>query len=163
MHLICGTACGAGAALLGKFNIAECIALTALSGLFSIVPDIDLPESKLGHLIKPVSKFINKSFGHRTFTHSGLWLIPFGFLIYYFRNTAYLSLFIGMFIGLFSHLISDTLTKGGVPWFWPFKRKRYTFSVIKSGKFDYFPCIFTTIITLFLCFFAFKFTLFLRF
>lgn len=162
-HVICGLACGIGTALLGKFNIPECMTVVAASTLFSVVPDVDLPDSKLGHIIKPVSKFINKVFGHRTFTHSGLWLIPFVGLAWYFYNTEYFAVFAGMFIGLLSHLISDTLTKGGVPWLWPFKKKRYTFSVIKSGKFDYFPCIFTVAITLFLCILVFKYTQFLRF
>ena len=32
------------------------------------------------------------------------------------------------------HLIQDTLTKGGVPWLYPLKRKRFSLLPIRSGN-----------------------------
>ena len=74
-HLACGIISGAAISAVCHFDILSSLLITGASAFFSLVPDIDHPDSMLGHLIKPVSKFIKEKIGHRTLTHSGLWLI----------------------------------------------------------------------------------------
>ena len=135
-HLACGLIAGAGVSFLGNFSFFESLLIASSSALFSLIPDIDHPDSMLGHLIKPVSKFIKDHIGHRTITHSGLWMALYIFLCVHFYNTFYFPLIFGATIGFFSHILSDSLTAGGTPWFWPLKRRRYGFTKIKTGEKD---------------------------
>jgi len=91
---------------------------------FSLIPDIDTPKTMIGKVFYPIAFLINRRFGHRTLTHSLLFL---AFLII-------LSLFTCRFFGwdfnlyriimfsIISHLILDMVTIQGVPLFYPFKR-----------------------------------------
>lgn len=96
-----------------------------------ITPDIDQPTAPLWHNL-PVGKYLGKIFdkllgGHRFITHSIIGLVIFGFLFHFllvFLHPIMLSVNIGFIwwafmIGMFSHLVMDTLTKEGVPWFLP--------------------------------------------
>ena len=128
----------------------------AASALGSIIPDIDLPNSKAGSKLKPIAKVINKLFGHRTITHAPLWLIPL-FLLYFklpeltsdlslFAKTQIGCLLIGYISGFISHLLGDMLTKGGIPIFYPFKRYRFHLTPAPSGKYDVVLVLITTVI-----------------
>ena len=43
---------------------------TALASLAALLPDIDHPESLIGRVFLPLSKYIQRKYGHRTVTHS---------------------------------------------------------------------------------------------
>ena len=76
----------------------------------ALLPDIDTPESTLGHLIRPISEAINDKFGHRTITHDVL-IAAIVFIISLFvRN----QIFFSIMIGILSHLFLDGLTREGV-------------------------------------------------
>lgn len=135
-HLACGIISGAGISAVCHFDILSSLLITGASAFFSLVPDIDHPDSMLGHLIKPVSKFIKEKIGHRTLTHSGLWLILYAFLLYRFYNTFLFPVILGATIGFASHLISDTFTIGGVPWTWPISKKKTHLTKVYSGSKD---------------------------
>lgn len=135
-HFVCGIAGGAilAATFYRYFESPVLTSATVVVGscLGSLIPDIDSPTSAIGTVVKPISKLVNKAFGHRTITHSGLWFVPLILLLFKIQN----GLLFGYIGGYFSHLLSDTLTKGGVPWLYPLKRKRYKLSRIRSGDGD---------------------------
>jgi len=113
-------------------------------GFGSLLPDIDNARSTLGRKLGVVSKEIQHLAGHREFFHSILGLI-FGSLlaigleqvVIYLLSQHGLSLpaqlvgashlvFFGVLFGAIMHIAADALTQGGVPLFWP-NRKRYGF------------------------------------
>ena len=90
----------------------------------SILPDIDHTKSLIGKLFLPLSRFLNRRFGHRTITHSitflGLLTL---FVLFLERNffpqNPITTIF---FISYTSHLLLDMATIQGVPLFYPFFR-----------------------------------------
>jgi inner membrane protein len=110
----------------------------------ALLPDIDNARSTLGRKIRPISKEIQRMAGHRTILHSllGLGLVALlaigleRAIIYLLGlqgytvpadliNTSHL-VFVGMLFGYIMHIAADALTRGGVPLFWP-DRKRFGF------------------------------------
>ncbi len=96
-----------------------------------IAPDIDQPTAPLWRNL-PVGKYLGKIIdkmlgGHRFISHSILGLALFGFLFHLlltFLHPIMPHVNIGyvwwaFMIGMASHLVMDTLTKEGVPWFLP--------------------------------------------
>ncbi|MBQ3421503.1 MAG: metal-dependent hydrolase, partial [Romboutsia sp.] len=81
----------------------------------------DKERTYISNRLPFVSKFINKTFGHRTITHS---LTLFFFLLFLFSYLE-LNIFIssGFLIGYLSHIILDMFNKKGVQLFYPFKIK----------------------------------------
>lgn len=85
-------------------------------------PDIDL---KLG--IK-----------HRTITHSILLLLLTSMMISFFRKDVALVWFVNYLL----HLIADSFTKSGVPFLYPFSKRKYGARLIRTGgSIDYFVTI----------------------
>lgn len=66
---------------------------------------------------------------HRTFTHSLLAL----FLSTMVVMVIDFNIGIVFSISYLSHLILDSFTKMGVPWFYPFSKKYYGLKIIKTG------------------------------
>jgi len=96
-----------------------------------ITPDIDQPTAPFWRNL-PVGKYLGKIFdkmlgGHRFISHSILGLALFGYLCHLllvFIHPIMPSVNItivwwAFMIGMFSHLVMDTLTKEGIPWFLP--------------------------------------------
>lgn len=90
----------------------------------SILPDIDHTKSLIGKMFPPVSKFLNRKYGHRTITHSLFLFIPLSLLSFFIQHTFFPSIPFGAIFSFayFSHLILDMMTIQGVPLFYPFKR-----------------------------------------
>ena len=89
----------------------------------SVIPDIDNTRSWIGKMIYPIAKLINRRFGHRTITHSFLFV---GFVWSFFYSLHYFNVIqdynftkIALFAVL-SHIIIDMLTLAGVPFLYPF-------------------------------------------
>lgn len=77
----------------------------------TLLPDIDLPESKLGKKIWPFSLIINIFFGHRGILHSIF--IPLAFVIIgYIVNLPWIG--IALAGGYIVHLCMDMLTPSGI-------------------------------------------------
>jgi len=126
-------------------NIFQSYTNTSVCALCALLPDIDTPNSMLGKIFYPVSKFLNRKVGHRTLTHSLLFLclvfVSFKLLIYFQLISNSDLLMIGCFAVL-SHLILDMFTVTGVQFFFPFIRNscvipanpnyRFTVGDIKS-------------------------------
>jgi len=81
----------------------------------ALLPDIDKRNSKIGNKVKPVSFFVEKTFGHRGVFHSIFVpiLLAYGFSFY---NLQFAQVF---FIGYMSHLVADSFTKMGINYFHP--------------------------------------------
>ena len=122
----------------------------------SLAPDVDHPESKVGRkfILKPISIFINKVFGHRTITHSVVMsifmtiiLLSSTLLFTGISNFIYSNIIIGFCVGWFSHLLLDLLTVKGIPVFYPFIKKMYNLLRFKTNKDEEFVSILVILIT----------------
>ena len=100
----------------------------SFSVMASLVPDIDRESSSIGRKLPKTSKIISDMFGHRTVTHSILFVILTYYLMYYLGICECISK--GIVIGLTSHILLDLLNFQGVCLLYPL-RTRYRFSMIK--------------------------------
>lgn len=110
-----------------------------LANIAALGPDIDSKGSIVSQLFgypsKAVSYGIRMAFGgHRKITHSFLGLGIIAVLLY-------VSVMIGLApwmayaigIGWASHVIADSLTVEGCPWFWPLDRHNYGIPIVRTG------------------------------
>ncbi|AOR23522.1 metal-dependent hydrolase [Clostridium taeniosporum] len=103
--------------------------------LGSLLPDIDHKSSYIGKKAKPVSRVINKLAGHRQLFHSPLlYLILYLVATYNIKDTYKLTFINGLFLGIGSHLVLDSLTVGGIPWFYPLSKKKISLGKIKTNS-----------------------------
>jgi inner membrane protein len=110
---------------LWNINIFSNILFFVAVCLGSILPDIDHTRSWIGKFFYPLAKWLDKRFGHRTVTHSFLFLISVTVICriteYYF-NSGNSDFTVILFFSVLSHLLLDMATLHGVPLFYPFKR-----------------------------------------
>lgn len=136
-HDLCAFACLATAtALFPPIAISLPTLLTSLVGniVGGLIPDMDQASNKLYDLLPGsdfTGKIVGKLFlGHRNISHSLLG----GYLLYKLLefvlprlfNTNYVDpqiLLISIMLGFASHLFADSLTREGIPLFFPFKIK----------------------------------------
>ena len=120
--------------ILTSLGIEPNTTTLALSGIGSLLPDIDTPKSALGRIF-PFSKIIEHKYGHRQITHSWIFIVlsivifsPFilflGFLKY-----------AGIIIGIISHIMIDMANPSGVPLFYP-SPSRFVFPENKSSRIE---------------------------
>jgi inner membrane protein len=75
-----------------------------------------------------------------------IWLLC-KFLFEKYAITAYSPIYLGFIAGMLMHLVCDMATKGGLPLFYPYNRKRFSISVMESGsKFEFIPLIFICVL-----------------
>jgi len=100
------------------FEYETSIATWAIAALFSLMPDIDLPTSKLGRPLFFISVPLEKHFGHRTITHSfiGVAILCGIASPLYSSYPLYFWAIVG---GYWSHLQIDMANIRGVDLFWP--------------------------------------------
>ncbi|GAB6035386.1 metal-dependent hydrolase [Galenea microaerophila] len=129
---------GAGSTvLIGKamgLDFAQIGAMLPFSVLGSLLPDIDLMQSRLKK--NWVIKLLTLPFvllGHRTWTHSILALLIVSLPIFFMPNEMLKLMWGGMIIGFASHLIGDWMTPKGVPLFYPMKQSYRAPFTFKSG------------------------------
>ena len=98
--------------------------LTVASGaalaVGSLLPDIDTQHSGLGRLIKPLSSKIERTFGHRTITHSLLGMVSLGILSLPLL-LIYSPVWVWLQVGVFTHILLDTANVTGVPFLYPLR------------------------------------------
>lgn len=109
-------------------------ATAAAASLFSLLPDIDHPESTIGRIFSPLSKYIQRKYGHRTITHSifaimfisavllPLLLIP---RLLQWGGPFWTGLYAASLLAFSSHIFIDLFNKSGVRIFSPFSQKEY--------------------------------------
>ena len=90
----------------------------AVAVLFALIPDVDQPQSALGMFLFPLSRWINKKYGHRTVTHSLRFMVimTVAALPLIFIDWMY---WLAVPVGIFAHLMSDGMTVSGVPLLYP--------------------------------------------
>ena len=118
--------------------------LMVFSIVGSLLPDIDHPNSKLGHRLKPISMMINKVFGHRGATHTLLSLLVVSIGLFMINLSLPLDIqpfgwagVVGMFVGYLSHLFLDALTPSGIPLLSPFSKRKFRLAKLTTGKYDF--------------------------
>jgi membrane-bound metal-dependent hydrolase YbcI (DUF457 family)/biotin carboxyl carrier protein len=96
--------------------LTPAVALFACLG--ALLPDIDTPTSIIGKVCLPLSRFLERRFGHRTLTHSflGMALAVFPLLPLALLDRQWPLAFA---LGYLSHLLVDCANKSGAPLFWP--------------------------------------------
>jgi inner membrane protein len=106
------------------------VGLTALNAIAvtvgSVMPDIDTGASFIGRVLPPLTRFLERRFGHRTLTHS----LPFAALLsllFLVPLMAGIDLFACLLVGYVSHLLLDTCTPNGVRLFYPLSEVRCVF------------------------------------
>lgn len=103
----------------------------------AILPDICHGGSKIGRTFPLLSKVVNKLFGHRTFTHSLLFLVLIAILFNSF--TANEAITAGLLVGMASHYVLDMATKNGIKLFFPLKvTVRFPITTTTGGTVEYF-------------------------
>ena len=167
-HLISGAVAGAAAAYItfGGSTVGAS-ALIAASCVGSLLPDVDLPTSTAGKILKPISLVISKMFGHRTITHAPLWIVPLAVVCFCAErlfpgisdeNMIVLkNAVLGYLVGFVCHLIGDFLTVGGIPALYPFSKHRMHLTPIESGKHDIVLTLITILLSFVLLYFAQKY------
>lgn len=101
----------------------------------SILPDIDHKNSYIGRKAKIVSKAINKFAGHRKLFHAPLmYLLSYSISIGMINDKLLLVGIKGLFLGILSHLLLDSFTIGGLPWFYPLSKKKFSLGNIKTNS-----------------------------
>ena len=84
----------------------------------ALLPDIDTTTSDLGKFVKPVSRVLERRFGHRTLTHSLLGMAALA-LATSWLLLIHPGVWAWLLLGVFTHLILDTCNVVGVPFLWP--------------------------------------------
>ncbi|WP_160693448.1 metal-dependent hydrolase [Clostridium sp. C2-6-12] len=103
--------------------------------LGSLLPDIDHRNSYIGRKVKTASKAINKLAGHRKLFHAPLvYLLLYSIGLGMIKDNLLLMGINGLFLGILSHLILDSFTIGGLPWFYPLSKKRFSLAGIKTNS-----------------------------
>lgn len=116
-HASCGILVGALAIEYYKTDLFTSVTIVVLAVIASLLPDICHTQSKIGRKIRILSFFIRLLFGHRTFTHSILFIVIIGLGLYVIQTPQYY--FMTIITGLISHVILDMLTPKGVKLFYP--------------------------------------------
>ncbi|BCZ46582.1 TcpI protein [Clostridium gelidum] len=101
----------------------------------SIFPDIDHKNSYIGKKAKTISKAINKFAGHRKLFHAPLmYLLLYSISIGMINDKLLLVGIKGLFLGVLSHLLLDSFTIGGLPWFYPLSKKKFSLGSVKTNS-----------------------------
>lgn len=84
----------------------------------ALLPDVDTTMSGLGKFIKPLSRLLERRFGHRTITHSLLGMLIVA-VVTYPLAAVNVNTWLFLLLGFASHLILDTVNVIGVPLLYP--------------------------------------------
>src|SRR5690606_21165216 len=121
-----------------------------------LIPDICHGGSKIGRSFPVVSKIINTLFGHRTFTHSLVFLLLAALLFQTFLPNEAIAA--GLLVGMASHLLLDMATRNGIKLFFPFKLTvRFPLTVKTGGTAEYVIFALLSLLTVYFGSYAFGF------
>lgn len=114
-HIIGGITAGLAFAQVSNYDP---IVLVGFSVVGALIPDICHSGSKIGRTFRITSKIVNKLFGHRSFTHSLLFLFFMAIVMNTYISNE--SITAGVLIGMVSHYMLDMATKNGIKLLFPF-------------------------------------------
>ncbi|ELH0915203.1 metal-dependent hydrolase [Staphylococcus pseudintermedius] len=150
-HSAAGILIGAAVGIHFQLDIFEMATCIVVSGLASIFPDICHTRSEIGQRLPIISLIFKHLFGHRTFTHSLLFM----FVVYYALHMIETPIYymIGIICGMLSHVILDMLTPRGVHLFFPIPiRIRFPIHFKTGGTIDLSLATTFSFVTLYLLF-----------
>ncbi|PUB12922.1 metal-dependent hydrolase [Paenisporosarcina sp. OV554] len=128
-HIIGGLAASLAFAQVTNYNP---VLLVGAGVIGAVIPDICHGGSKVGRAFPVVSKVINVLFGHRSFTHSLLFLVLMAILMNSFVTIE--SVTAGILVGIASHLVLDMATRNGIKLLFPLKiRVRFPLTTRTGG------------------------------
>ncbi|QTM97959.1 metal-dependent hydrolase [Sediminibacillus dalangtanensis] len=113
-HIIGGIA---ACVVTTRFTSYDPLLLTAAGIFGALLPDICHSGSKIGRKVPLLSKLVSTLFGHRTFTHSLLFLLLIQVLFSLFHLPEEITT--GVLVGATSHLLLDAATKNGIKLLYP--------------------------------------------
>ncbi|QLK86561.1 metal-dependent hydrolase [Staphylococcus sp. 17KM0847] len=116
-HIAAGLCVGTATALHYNLDIYSTATCIFLAGIASIFPDICHTKSKIGRKFPIISWLIKQFFGHRTLTHSLLFLFLIYMILHFIETPIYYM--ISIIYGMLSHVILDMLTPRGVRLLFP--------------------------------------------
>lgn len=101
--------------------------MIAATALASIGPDMDNPRSLAGKIVYPVARWLNKKTGHRTLTHSLVFIAALAVLGSMIEKTFFgqVQFTVVITIAWFVHVLLDTFTLQGVQLMFPFSFEPY--------------------------------------
>lgn len=130
-HTSCGLLVGALTIEYFHTDLFTSVTVITLAVISSLFPDICHTQSKIGRRLRILSFFIRTIFGHRTFTHSLLFISIISCLLYAIQTPIYYL--VAIILGLLSHVILDMLTPRGVKFLYPIPIKVRFPVVFKTG------------------------------
>ena len=132
-HIIGGLAASLAFAQVTNY---EPVLLVGAGVIGAMIPDICHGGSKVGRAFPVVSRVINVLFGHRSFTHSLLFLVLMAILMNSFVTIE--SVTAGILVGMASHLVLDMATRNGIKLLFPLKiRVRFPLTTRTGGTVEY--------------------------
>ncbi|WP_142826970.1 metal-dependent hydrolase [Planococcus soli] len=132
-HIIGGVAASLAFAQITNYEPAILLGAGVIG---SLIPDICHGSSKIGRALPILSKLINGLFGHRTFTHSLLFLVIIAVLLHNFMPVEAASA--GLLVGMASHIVLDMATKRGVKLLFPLRwNVRFPLTATTGGPSEY--------------------------
>lgn len=153
-HIIGGIAAGLAFAQITHYEPAILLGAGAIG---AVIPDICHGGSKIGRTFPLISKIINGLFGHRTFTHSLIFLLLAALLFRTFLPNEALSA--GLLVGMASHLLLDMATKNGIKLLFPLKvTVRFPVAAKTGGPAEGVIFALLSLLSVYFGYFAFDFT-----
>lgn len=150
-HIVGGLAAGALYLNLGG-SVSNGALFFGSLALGALIPDIDHTGSTIGRKIPLLDNIISAVFGHRSFTHSLLFL---ALSIFLFQQTSWpIEIELGIFLGMFSHMVLDMLTKAGIKFLWPLKMNIGIPGGIRTG--GALEQGFFTILVVYICYYGYQ-------
>lgn len=144
-HIVGGVASGMALASVTPLDPTTLVFAGAVGGL---LPDICHGGSKIGRKFPILSKIINTIFGHRTFTHSLLFLLLVWIVLEMLIPIDAIK--VGVLVGMISHLILDAATKNGIKLLYPLQvTVRFPVTTRTGGAVEYIVLFALTLITVY--------------
>lgn len=110
-----------------------------IGGLF---PDIDIHNSRAGQAVGGLSRFIEKTIGHRTFFHSILCYALIAFVMLKYINGEWVYWFVVPFLfGAASHLLLDMCNRSGIQLLFPAKKRFHIMTAELNGPVEKLTCV----------------------
>lgn len=132
-HIVGGIAASLAFAQISNYNP---VILVGAGVVGALIPDICHGGSTIGRKFPIISKVVHTLFGHRSFTHSLLFLLLIGILLNSF--VTYEAITAGILVGMISHYILDMATKNGIKLLFPLKiTVRFPLTTRTGGKVEY--------------------------
>ncbi len=144
-HLIGGIA---ATTVITSFTNYDPVIFIASGAVGGLIPDICHGGSKIGRKFPLLSNIVNMIFGHRTITHSLLFLIGIGVVLSMFTSNS--TLIAGLIIGIASHLLLDAATKRGIKLLYPVNfTVRFPFTIKTGGTLENIVLLLLTLVTIY--------------